>query len=142
MHFEPALVPYLIFSDHVIREEGSGKHSIIGAFQHFTVARFPFLAAPFFVTVSFGNLRGEIEKLNLTLRAEQSTTGVVLACVTSEIRLRGDIQPQDCFDVPFRLPPIQFPSPGAYAMTFLINNEIIGTRPLMIRLAAPPQLEE
>lgn len=137
MHFEPALTPCLIFSDTVIREEGTGKHSIIGSFQHFNVARFPFVAPPFVVTACFSNLRGRIDHLNLTVRVEDSTTGVVLACVSREIQLQVEATPSDCFEVPFGLPPCQFPRAGSYAVVFLINNEQLGQRPLLIREIQP-----
>ena len=137
MNVEPASIPFILFSDTVIREEGTGKLSIIGSFQHFNVAQFPFISPPFVVTVAFGNLRGRIESLHLTVRIEHSDSGVVLACVGSEMRLHGDISPTDVFEVPLGLPPCQFAEPGSYSVVVLINNEVIGLRPLVIRPAKP-----
>ena len=138
MNIEPVITPFILFSDTVIREEGSGKLSIIGSFQHFNVARFPFVAPPFVVTVCFGNLRGKVDILHLTVRLEHSISGVVMSCVGSEMRLHGEISPSDFFEVPIGLPPCQFTEPGSYSVVVLINNEILGMRPLLIREISHP----
>ena len=121
---EPKVCDGIVFSDAVIREEGTGKHSIIGSFQHFTIPKVPFLAPPFFVTVTFTNLRPPLEKLHLTVRMEDSKTGHVVASSGIEIGFAREPDLTDVFEIPIQMPPTQILA-GVYKVVVLADNEVI-----------------
>jgi len=50
--FEAVIAPRIIICDRVIREEGTGKLSLIGCFEGFIGPTFPFLSVPFFAVVA------------------------------------------------------------------------------------------
>lgn len=129
---EPKMVDGIIFSDSVIREEGTGKLSIIGSFQHFNVPKVPFLAPPFFVTAIFTNLRPPLEKLHLTVRMEEAKTGHVVGSTGVEIGFTREPEMLEVFEIPLQIPPTQLVA-AVYKVVVLADNEVIGTRNLPVR---------
>lgn len=134
MDAEPTLVPAILFSDTVIREQGTAKLSIVGSFQFFNAVKFPFLSPPFVVTACFANLKGPIDKLKVSVRIEEPNSGLVVFSAAAEVGFAGAIlRPEVSYEVPFGINPVQFPSPGVYSVVFLINNEVIGKRDLIVK---------
>lgn len=132
-HAEPKVCDAILFSDGVVREEGTGKLSLIGCFQHYNVAKFPFQPPPLFVTVSITNLRPGVDRLSLVLRIENMQTGHVLSSASAEIEFKNPPALEDVFDIPFHFPRFQFPSAGLYKAVVLADNEPIGGRALPVR---------
>ncbi len=140
MDCEPTLVKAVTFSDLVIREQGTGKLTLVGCFSNFNVSAFPFTSPPFYATVVMANFRGKLEKVNICLRVEHES-GLVLASVAAAIGTQRDLAPNDAIELPFPLPPMIFQSAGVYKAVVLVNNEIIGQRDLVVRpITATPEL--
>src|SRR5260370_685419 len=78
MEIEPTLTPNINFSDSIIREQGSGKLTLVGTFQRFNVQQFPFQPAPFFVTVALANLRGKLQGFKMSVRLQHKSSGHVI----------------------------------------------------------------
>src|SRR5262249_49568445 len=91
-NFEPVVCPAIIFSDGAIREQGTGKLSLIGCFSHFNAPGFPFLSQPFIVTVLLSNIRGPIEHLPVTLRVETPGSAHVLSSVSGEMNIGPEVE--------------------------------------------------
>lgn len=133
MDIEPAICPAIIFSDSTIREQGSGKTSIIGSFTHFNAQQFPFQTPQFVITALVTNIKGPIDSLPITARIEAADSGHVAASVSGQLRIAPEHTKNDTFDVSFPFPPTTFLSGGAYNVVILVNNEELARRKLFVR---------
>jgi len=133
-HMEPALCSGIILSDSVIREEGTGKMSLIGCFTVWNAQQFPLLVAPFYVTALLTNLRGNVEQIHVTVRLENPQNGHVLTSVSGNMRPgEHTFDPNEVFEIPFPIKSVAFPSAGMYAVIVLVDNEAIGKRAIAVR---------
>ena len=85
--FEAVVAPRIILSDRVIREEGTGKLSLIGCFDGFVGQSFPFQSIPFFVTVTLTNIRSFPKQLDIVVRIE-TPAGHVMASSQAQVTKR------------------------------------------------------
>jgi hypothetical protein len=139
-HIEPAICPAIIFSDSAIREQGTGKLSIIGSFTHFNSPGFPFLSPQFIVTVLLSNIRGPVERLPVTLRIEAAGSAHVLASVAGEMNVGPEVTQNDTLEIVFPIPPTPFAQAGAYEVNVLVGTEPLNHRALFVRsISATPQ---
>jgi hypothetical protein len=132
MEIEPVLTSNVNFSDGVIREEVSGKLTLVGTFDHFNANQFPFQAPPFFVTVALANFRGKLDGYKIALRIEEKSSGLVVASAGGEIGSKRDLKPTDSVQIPFHLTGIVFGSEGLYAVVVLAQSDHIGSRDLTV----------
>lgn len=130
---EPVLCPGIIFCDGIIREEGTGKLTLVGAFQFFHAPAFPFVIPGFAVLVMVDNLKPGIKELKVTIRLESTDSGFVLGSSFAQITLAEGYDARGTLDIPFRFQQIAFPHPGAFQVTVLVNNEQIGSKRLLVR---------
>lgn len=130
---EPKVCDFIIFSDGIIREEGTGKLSFIGSFQHFNAPGFPLRVTGMFATVAFTNVRQKVERFHLAMRIEDAKSGHAVTSGMIEIGFTEVPSQEDVIEVPFRFPSFQFPSAGLYKVIFLIDNEVVGSRYLPVR---------
>lgn len=128
--FEATIPSYIIFSNLVIKEQGSNKLSLIGTFQHFIVEKYPFRTPHFFVTVTLTNLRGKLENEKVTVRVEQQGTGFVLCSLTADLNSSRDVTRDTGIEVPFPIPHMLVPAAGLYDVVVLLNNNVVGQRPI------------
>jgi hypothetical protein len=143
---EPSLVPGITLADYVIRDAGSGKLSLIGCFGQFNFPKFPLKMGRFFVVSGITNLHGSIEKMVATCRIEMAGSGHVVGSSTCEIRFGSKnppLQPRVIFDLAFPFEGCLFVGAGPHDVVVLVNNEVIGTRTIMVSQvtapAAPPE---
>lgn len=132
MDMEPALTNGIIFSDLVVKEEGTGKLSLIGAFQNFNASSFPFHSSPFYVTAMVTNLRGKLDKLPVCIRICDKATALTVCNGVIEISSGTPVTPDQVFDLPLRLGPVVFPKAGVYLVEVLIGTETTGKRELPV----------
>ena len=117
MNFEPALSQGIIFSDSVIREHGTGKHSFIGTFQNFNLPRFPFQVPPFYVTAFLTNIAGQGE-LNVTARIENPANGTVLASTDIKAGFQRTPDRNEINEIPVPIFNLAFTEAGLYRWRF------------------------
>jgi hypothetical protein len=143
---EPVLVPGIILSDHVIREQGTNKATCVGIFNMFNIPQFPFRVPRFFATVGITNLQGEIRELDATCRLEVSGTGHVLASSSAHLAIPPEAPPISrniVIDLTFPFHNVTLPTAGTYSVVVLVNNEEIGRRTLEVfAITATGQQEE
>jgi len=132
MTFEPTLTPAIVFSDSVIKEQGTGKSVIIGSFGVYNLPQFPFPVPPFFATVFVTNLTPDVKELDITARVENPQNGLVLAATAAKVQLPKPPSRNDVSEISFPLVNIVFPAAGLYKVVILANNEKIGERDLMV----------
>lgn len=132
-NIEPKVCNAILFSDSVIREEGTGKLTIVGCFEHFMVPHFPFKTPPICVTTAVTNLHGKIESMNFALRVEDNKVGFVVTSAAMTLTFTRDLDRTDDIMLPFRLPPFQIPTAGLYNVIVLADNEVIGSRYLPVK---------
>jgi len=137
---EPTLLQFIVFSDLVIREQGSGKSSLIGTFELFNVPSFPFQAPAFFVTIGITNVHlsravGEAPKeVNVNVRVEDRQSGHVYGNATGKVGVNeGKTLSRDqTILITLPMPPITFTQPGPVTVVVHVDNERVGNRILMI----------
>jgi hypothetical protein len=135
--FEPALSPRLVLSDRVIREEGTGKLSLIGCFEMFLAPAFPFHAPLFFVTAGITNIIGTPEEMNITVRIEDPESGHVIASsavkMTKPPGYTPDFPRDGVLEIPLPFDKVRFEVPATYSVVCLFSNEVIGSRLFAVR---------
>ncbi|MGH8047197.1 MAG: DUF6941 family protein [Chthoniobacterales bacterium] len=132
MNAEPCLLPGVIFSESVIRDEETGKLSFLGVFHTFAFWQFPGTIGPFYVTVEVTNLRGLEAGMNVTCRFEMADNGQVIASQTGNMRFAPDnplpLATNIVIDLPMSWQSLAFPNPGPYSVVILADGEEIGRR--------------
>ena len=143
---EPTLLQFIVLSDLVIREQGTGKSSLIGAFDLFNAPSFPFQAPPFFVTIGITNVHlsravGEPPKeVNVNVRVEDKKSGHVFGNATGKVGVNeGKTLSRDAaIMITLPLPGMTFAQPGPVTIVVHVDNERVGDRTLVINpLSAP-----
>lgn len=132
MESEPTCPSSIILADKVIREEGTGKLSIIGTFHNFIADQFPVAVPPFFVVAEIQNIEGQIENLAISVRIESVKSGHVVASATVNISAEKSFNRSDIIQVPFGIPACQFPAQELYQIIAMVEGDVIGKRPLAI----------
>lgn len=135
MENEPVIVPAIILSDMVVREQGTRKLSLIGSFQGFTFQKFPVKFSRFFATATISNLRGK-DQLKVVARVELESSGHVLGSSSGTITVKDPdvaMHPDDVVDMVFPFSDIVFSEPGKHSVVVLINNYEIGRRHFFVR---------
>ncbi len=143
-HSEPTPLPFIIFSDSVLREHGTGKVSLIGTFEFFNAPSFPFQSPQFFVTVGVTNVQlssntGEGPKeININIRVEDPKSGHVFGNATAKVALvEGKaVDREAVITVPVPFPPMIFGEPGPVNVAVSVDNEKIADRRLRILAAS------
>jgi Family of unknown function (DUF6941) len=133
----PKLSAGIIFSDSSIREQGTNKLTVIGSFQIFNAAAFPFASPPFHVTALIENLPvGEQVAVRVSL---QNPEGAELAGATGQLKIDNLIEPRAHIELALPLPGLNFPTPGDYAVRVLVAEQEIGRKTLFLR--SIPQMQ-
>jgi len=140
--FEAVVAPRIILSDRVIREDGTGKLSLIGCFDAFISQDFPFQSVPFFASVAITNITGFPKQLNIVLRIE-TPEGHVVASSQVQLTKKPDapqIPRHGVIDVIFPFATVRFDSPGVFDLICLVSNEVIAKRQFEVKpLTSSPQ---
>jgi len=137
---EPVICPAIIFCDSIIREEGTGKFTLVGTFQFFNAQQFPlFIPTGFCVLAMLDNLSPGLKLLKVTVRIEETSSGLTLASALATVNMPLGYDSSGSLDVPFRLQPVSFPSAGNYQAVILVDNEVIGKRRLLVKPLSAPQ---
>jgi hypothetical protein len=137
---EPKLAFGIVLADHVIVERGSNKHSAIGMFSRFVIAKFPSQVPEFFVLIGVTNIQGAVNQMSVTLRLEDQASGHVVLSVSANIQRAETAPPMDRDEVIELALPFQnlvFPAAGKYQVVVLVDNEAIDQRPLSVISATP-----
>jgi hypothetical protein len=132
MNFEPTLTQGIIFSDMVIREQGTGKSTLVGTFGCYNLPQFPVQIPPFYATVLVANLTPDVSTLDVAARVENPQNGMVLASTAVKVQFGKPPTRKDVSDVSIPVFNLAFPAPGVYKVVILINNEKIGERDLPV----------
>jgi hypothetical protein len=140
--FEAVTAPRIILSDRVIREEGTGKLSLVGCFDAFISQGFPFQSFPFFVTVGITNIVRFPDELDVVLRVE-TEAGHVFGSSSVHLTKKPGAEPlprHSVIEVVFPFASVRFDSPGIFHLVCLVSNEIIGRRQFEVKpITTSPQ---
>ncbi|MBI2813382.1 MAG: hypothetical protein HYX71_03780 [Opitutae bacterium] len=137
---DPVVIQAILLSDHVVREAGTGKLTLVGMFGAWNCPGFPFQTPSFFATAVLSNFQPGTNMINVVLRVEQKQTGLVLVNSAARAQIpEGKITPKDIIEIPFKLPGIVIPQQGEYRVVVLANDEKIGERHFIVNLAPPVQ---
>jgi len=123
---------YIVFSDHFIREAGSGKFSLIGIFHQLIFNSFPATAPNFCITAALNNFEGDLENVKVTMRLEERGSGHVACSVSSTVNSKVKFTREMLVEIPVRMPRFSISGPGEYELVVLVDNEKVGVRTLKI----------
>lgn len=143
---EPTLLFFVVFSDLVIREQGTGKSSLIGTFDQFNVPSFPFQAPPFFITIGMTNVHlsrpigAPPQEVNVNVRIEDRKSGHIYGNATGKLGVNEGktLSREQSVMMTLPMPPITFMQPGPVSVVVNIDNERVGDRTLMINSVSAP----
>jgi hypothetical protein len=133
--FEAVVAPRIILSDRVIREEGTGKVSLIGCFDAFISQAFPFQSVPFFATVAVTNIIGFPNQLDVVLRIE-TPAGHVVASSQAQLTKRPDasaLPRHAIIEIVFPFGTVRFDNPGVFDLVCLVSNEVLARRQFEVK---------
>jgi hypothetical protein len=138
MDFEPTLLPGIVFSDHVIEDRMTGKRSLIGIFNDFTLPRLPTTVLPYWATCWITNLHGDIEAIQGACRIEHPDSGHVIDSTGVQITVRGGLDRGHVVAMPMPFDATTFKTAGVYAAVMLIDGEEIGRRAFAVHIRKMP----
>jgi hypothetical protein len=122
----PPLSPGLYLCDYVIVEENTRKVSLIGCFIRLGLEGFPAVADPFSV---FSILTNGLGKSRIRLVAGQADKDEIVYEREVEVDFPDKLAQ---VYLHFRISDCEFPEPGLYEFTLLVDNEWVADRPLRI----------
>lgn len=126
----------IMFSDMIIREQGTGKLSLIGIFTHFNAPGFPFTTPPFYITAFLSNFRGKPESVDVTFRLEEGKSAHVLGSVHAKVNFNPEAPPMEAHNVvelPVQIPPTRLPEQGTYFVVVLVDGTEVKRRAISIK---------
>jgi hypothetical protein len=136
MDNEPVLPSAITFSDEKIRDQETGKLTLVGIFHCIKTTKFPFTAPAFYATAFVTNLKGGIKQLPISMNIEDST-GKVIASATGHIGGSGIIAAGEVAEISFAPPPIVFNAAGHYQAVVLVGKEALGARGFKVTGTVP-----
>jgi hypothetical protein len=124
----------IVLCDLVVREQGTGKNSLIGCFNNFAHFQFPFMAPPVYFMAALTNLTPGTKELNVTIRIEDRATGFVLQGVGGQVQFPAPnlVTKELVVEVVFVSAPFWIQKPGDYEVNVLVNNSQAGKRILTV----------
>lgn len=132
---EPTLCKAILLAEKIVREQGSGKISLINIFDRYCAEGFPFQSGRFYVAVWLSNFKGVPPMIDVTIRIEEAQSWHVMASARNHMEPKPDTPPipQDAvLGLTFSFRSVTFPSPGTYSIVVLVNNEEMGKQPLIV----------
>jgi len=120
----------IILSDLVICEQATRKNSLIGCFNNFNSAHFPFVTPQFFITSAITNLAPNIKEIKVCTRIEDPSSANVLLSTGATIQFgeQSNITRDLVFELPFPIAPFVIPKAGTLKVVVLVNTEVAGSR--------------
>ena len=133
------LVASIVLCDGIIKEEGSGKLTLVGCFHALGALQFPLMHPGMTALISLTNFQTRTINFDVTVRL-QDKTGLVLGNagnhMEAEMFSNADVK-SITVDVPVRFPPLYFSQVGVYTVVVLVDNEEVGKKSLPV--FTPPQ---
>lgn len=130
----------LIFSDNAIIERGTNKLSIIGCFSHFNASAFPFRAPPFYVSLFLTNMSSrEGGRAAFAINIEEPNTGMTFASAGGHFTGKQGLNAEEVYEMSVPFGGVTFPQAGKYFVKALVDAEIVGRRPLLVRSVSESQ---
>ena len=132
---EPVVISAIMLSDHVLREAGSNKLSLIGCFATWNAPAFPFPCPPFFITPFLSNFRTVSGTIEVTVRIETPAKHVVWSAMAKiDFRASPETTPPDALiDIPFQAVGVSFPQAGRYTIRVFVDSDEIAYRDFTVR---------
>lgn len=124
----------IIFSDMVIREEGTGKLTLVNLFSTFVAQGFPFQTPRFYVTVLLSNFSDFSQPVDVVFRLEEPHSGHVYSSVSGKMNFRPDVPPNknEVLEISVQYPATFLPKQGTYFMVALVNATEVRKRAINV----------
>lgn len=125
----------LVVCDQVIREAGTGKHSLIGIFSHIGASRFPATHPRLAVYLALSDGQGDVPVRLAIVDARDSSKRLVQAETVVPLN-----DPRTVAEAAIDFPNLVFPGPGDYRVQLYADDNLLMERRLMVadmQLAQP-----
>jgi len=123
----------MILCDQVIRDQITGKMSVIGSFSAINAVEFPTVHRNMAVYVALTEGEGEYDG---SLRFGLEETGEVLLNINGKVRMR---QPLDVAEWHFHIAALPLPRPGKYRFDFFCDDVLLKSRWFLAQHAPKPE---
>lgn len=117
----------LVVCDQVIREAGTGKHSLIGIFSHIGASRFPAMHPRLAVYLALSDGLGNVPIRIAIVDARDSTRCLVQA--ETQVPFQD---PRVVAEAAIDFPNLVFPTPGDYRVQLYADDNLLMERRLMV----------
>ena len=124
----PPLLLALVLCDTIIREAGTNKYSLVGTFNTLFVRQLPCTHPSLAVYVALTDGRGQVPA---ALRLVGIETGKEVFGLKGTIDFRD---PTGVAELAFQIPNVRFEGLGEYALEFLADGELLGSRKLRVQM--------
>ncbi|TGL04981.1 hypothetical protein EHQ43_10070 [Leptospira bouyouniensis] len=129
-------VAAILFADKII-EEKTNKKAIIGTFDRVYSPSFPMQPFPWGIYLALTGILGAV-KFSLILDKPGLKEPL--------LRVEGEIDGKEedgIIEIPMNFSNFQFAEPGDYTLKVFVNDNVIGTRKLVVRIGAfPPPVKQ
>jgi hypothetical protein len=112
----------MLICDNSIREDGTGKVSLIGIFAGVVAPKFPLVHPSLCVYVNLGDAEGKYPLRLELIRAHDMRT---IGRGTGELEVRDRMKPAE---IVFELKGLVFESPGRYEFVLYANDRLVGKK--------------
>ena len=117
----------LIVCDHVHRDGGSGKYTLLGTFSMVFANKFPASHQSIAIFIAVTDGRGTVPTTIKLIDLNEERPPVL--SITGTIRFDD---PTQVIEQSFVTPTLQFPEPGDYRLQMLAGDELIMERRIMV----------
>jgi hypothetical protein len=128
----PPLLLAVVLCDHIIREAGTNKYSLIGIFNMLFVRQLPCTHASLAAYIALTDGRGQVPAI---LRLVEVETGKEVLSARTTINFQD---PTAVAELALQIPNVRFESLGEYALEFHADGELLGSRKLRVLMVKPP----
>lgn len=123
----------MLICDNSIREEGTGKVSLIGIFAHIWSLKFPTVHPSLCVYVNLGDAQGKYHLRLELMRADDMRT---IGRGEAEAEVGDRMKPAE---IVFELAALAFEGPGRYEFVLYANERLVGRKSFdVLKLDARP----
>lgn len=128
----PPVLVAMLLCDTAIREAGTNKLSLIGTFNGIFAPKFPCVHPTLSVYLALTDGRG---KVPCCLRMTSMESGKEVFSLQGQVEFPD---PLAVAEMIFQLQQLKFDQPGLYALDFLADKELLGSRKLRVQPLARP----
>ncbi len=113
----------ILFCDHAVKEEGTGKYTLVGVFTYFRSQKYPVFLGRFFTHIVFANITAKEHTFALTIT--KSGTRKPIGEMSGKLKLE---QASKMSELALPINNLRIEEPGQYTFSFNLDEKFVGKR--------------